>query len=163
MLTEYNGEIFNAEKRSGNSVNIWKCVPVDGFDKFTTKSGLTYYEKNVNIEEVSPFFYVDFGVCYDGIKFGVYSYDGELLCLICENEAYSRKNNFFEFERGFWLGAKPISDLSEVVMTTNFVDMPVNKIVEYLSIEEFNQKWLRYVVGVEIGAAETMAHRKTNN
>lgn len=30
MLTEYNGQIFNAEI-NGRKVNLWKYIPVNGF------------------------------------------------------------------------------------------------------------------------------------
>ena len=41
MLTEYNGQIFNAEI-NGRKVSLWKYVPVNSFQKVTRGRGITY-------------------------------------------------------------------------------------------------------------------------
>ena len=146
MLAEYNNEIFNAQA-NGDCVNLWKYVPIEGFDKFTTKRGLTYYEKNVSFEEIKRFFSIKFEVCYDERIFTVYSYDGEFLQLIGSDEFYAIENHFIEIERGIWLTQKPISDFSEIIMTT-FISTENRKIVESLSIEDFERNWQRYIAGV---------------
>lgn len=59
MLTEYEGEIFNAGKNA-DSVSIWKYIPIKGFEKHTTRRGITYYEKVIKMEDVGELFDITF-------------------------------------------------------------------------------------------------------
>lgn len=57
MLVEYKNEIFNAEPQ-GKKINIWKYVPVEGFEKITNRRGITYYEKNIDMTTTHFFLYL---------------------------------------------------------------------------------------------------------
>ena len=148
MLTEYKGNIYRAQIE-GKSIHIWKYVPVENFDKCITKSGITYYEKFVNMDEVSSFFFVAFEVFYDEKTFRIASFDNDFLAIICNDELYSKRNNFTKIERGVWITKKPIISFNEISMITRFVDSE-EKIIEQLSIDVFKQKWKCYVKDVSI-------------
>ena len=148
MLTEYNGNIYNAEI-NGDLVNIWKYVPVHEFEKKRTRRGVTYYEKNVKTDEVSPFFSVLFKVYHDGKTFVINSLEKDYLDLLCDDEIYAKSHGFVEIERGVWETRLPIEMFSEIIMLKKFEGSNENEIKNIPAVD-FEKTWNRYVKDVNI-------------
>lgn len=147
MLTEYKGEIFNVEKNA-DSVSIWKYIPIKGFEKHTTRRGITYYEKVIKMEDVGELFDITFRALMNDKEFIVKSMNNRKIDVICDDYEYSKANGFSEMEHGVWSKRFPIDAFSEFHLVKS-VENSKQKEVKMLSVKEFIDAWRKYVIGVE--------------
>ena len=143
MLTEYQGQIFNAEMKEGQ-VNIWKCVPVTGFQKVTTSRGITYYEKNVPAEDVKLFFSVTFLALIKGKRFVITSLDKNSLNVLCDDREYAETHGFTEMEHGVWISKKALQDFDDFELIKS-IENSNEKIVMKIEPDQITELWLKYV------------------
>lgn len=147
MLTEYEGEIFNV-KKNADSVSIWKYIPIEGFEKHTTRRGITYYEKVIKMEEVGELFDITFTALINDKKFIVKSMNNKKIDVICDDYEYSKANGFSEIEHGVWSKRLPIDTFSKFDLVKS-VENSKRKEVKMLSVKEFIEAYGKYVIGVE--------------
>lgn len=143
MLTEYDGQIFNAEI-NGQKVNLWKYVPVDGFQKVTTEYGITYYEKTITIEEINGFFNVSFLAFLKDRKFIITSLDGNNLNVLCDDREYAETHGFSEIEHGVWVSRQSIENFDRFQLIKSFENSN-NQTVLNINKEQIADLWQKYV------------------
>lgn len=148
MLTEYKGQIYNAEIQ-GNNICIWKYIPVKGFEKVVTRRGLTYYEKTVDMSEVGPFYSVSFIVFKDKMKFTVKSFLNGKIEVICDDREYAETHGLSEVEHGVWCAQKQV-DYFDKIQLIKSIENSDEKESKELSVNEFIEAWRVYVKEVGI-------------
>lgn len=142
MLAEFRNMVFNCEIK-GESACLWKYVPVEGFDRKFTRRGVVYYEKTVNLKDMSVPFFIEFFVLRDGLTFSITDFrDGQAKC-ICGNSVYAENHGFTEMERGVWMTCIPIRSFDEVIMEKRS-ENPFDCRRKTLSIGEFEKAWEYY-------------------
>lgn len=147
MLAEYNGQIFNAEI-NGRKVNLWKYIPVNGFQKVTTSRGITYYEKAVAIEEINDLFTVSFLAFLKDRKFVITSLDGNNLNVLCDDREYAEAHGFTEMEHGVWVSKQTIEKFDRFQLVKS-IENCSNKTVLNISKEQVKDLWQKYVKEVD--------------
>ena len=148
MLTEYKGSIFNAEI-NGDSVSIWKYVPVDGFNEVKTRRGITFYEKIVDKNDVGYFFSVIFNAYNADKKFVVKSViDGEIE-VICDDKEYAESHGFSEIEHGVWCKRNTLDNYNRFQLV-KCEENSDDEEYEELDKAGFVNAWRVYVKEVEI-------------
>lgn len=147
MLTEYKNSIFNAEI-IGNTVNIWKYVPIDGFNKVKTKRGITFYEKTVDKNDVSTFFSVIFFVFNDNKRFVIKSAIDTKIEVMCDDEEYAETHGFSEVEHGVWCMRSTLDNYDRIQMVKCKENSDNKEFIE-LDKGEFVNAWRTYVKEVE--------------
>lgn len=148
MLTEYNGKVFNAEI-NGNKISIWKYIPVEGFNKVTTRRGITYYEKIVDVNEVSSFFSVSFIAVKNNMRFTVKSFINEKIEVLCDDCEYAKAHDFTEIEHGVWCSRNTV-DYYEKFQLIKSIQDSNERNVKDLSQKDFEDAWKQYVKEVGI-------------
>ena len=131
MLTEYKGQIYNAEIQ-GNNICIWKYIPVKGFEKVVTRRGLTYYEKTVDMSEVGPFYSVTFIVFKDKMKCTVKSFLNGKIEVICDDREYAETHGLSEVEHGVWCAQKQVDYFDKIQLIKSIENLNANANIEYL-------------------------------
>lgn len=148
MLTEFSGNIFNAEI-NGETVCIWKYVPVDGFNEKKTRRGIAYFEKTVNRNDVGTFFSVVFYAFIEDKKFIVKAFvDGEIE-VICDDKEYAELHGFSEVEHGVWCKRSIVDDYDEFHLVKCEENSDVKEF-EVLDKVGLKNAWRIYVSEVEI-------------
>ena len=143
MLTEYNGQIFNAEI-NGQKVNLWKYVPVKGFQKVTAGRGITYYAKTIAIEEINDFFSVSFLAYLKDRKFVITAFDGNNLNVLCNDREYAEAHGFSEMEHGVWVSKQSIEKFDKFQLIKS-IENCNDKTVLNISKEQITDLWRKYV------------------
>lgn len=139
MLTEYKGQIFNAEIR-GDQVNIWKYVPVAGFQRMITNRERIYYEKIVPLEDVKEFFNVTFLAFADERRFVITSLNGDNLNVLCDDREYAEAHGFTEIERGVWISKRTLDEFEKFQLVKS-VENCNEKTVLNISKERLAELW----------------------
>ncbi len=148
MLTEYNGQIFNAEI-NGQKVSLWKYVPVNGFQKVTTGRGITYYEKTIAIEEIKEFFSVSFLAFFKNRRFVITSLNGNNLNVLCDDREYAEAHGFTEMEQGVWASRWSIGKFDSFQLIKS-IENRNDRTVLNISKEQITDLWQRYVKEVNV-------------
>lgn len=148
MLTEYNGKVFNAEI-NGNKISIWKYIPVEGFNKVTTRRGITYYEKVVDVNDVNSFFSVSFIAVKNNMQFTVKSFVNGKIEVICDDCEYAKTHNFTEIEHGVWCSRNTVDDYEKFQLIKS-IQNSNERVVKDISQKDFSEAWKKYVKEVGI-------------
>lgn len=148
MLTEYKGQIFNAEVSDGQ-VNIWKYVPVKEFQKVTTSRGITHYQKTVPIGDVKEFFSVTFLAFVNGKRFVITSLDESSLNVLCDDREYAETHGFTEMEHDVWISKQTLEEFEEFQLIKSIENCD-EKTVLNIRRDQITELWLKYVKEVNI-------------
>ena len=148
MLTEYQGQVFNVRK-TGEDVYLWKYSYTAGFDEKQTRRGTRYYEKKLNISEISSMFSVNFFGMIANRKYTVNRFENNLADIICDDAEYAKEQNYYEIERGVWIGRKSINDFDSFLMVKKD---EISGSKENIEIEKcnFESTWKKYVTEVNV-------------
>ena len=102
MIARYKNRYFCIDKTI-TPAHIWAYIPVDGFEKKTTRRGTVYYENFVDINEIEEIFNVSFVVEWNGFWFNAdYISSSQKARLFSLDFEAIEKFNMNEFERGAW-------------------------------------------------------------
>jgi hypothetical protein len=142
MLTEYNGQVFKAD-RYGVEVLLWRYTPVDGFKKKINSKGVPYYETNVGMGDVWDFFTVQFYVEDEDERLLINGLHIFLLDLISTDGSYAEAHGFVpcKEQEGTFTGRRRVTEFKRFIMvkTTDKGDIQTE-----LSLTEFFEKWRIY-------------------
>ncbi len=148
MLVEYNNDVFNAEIE-GDKVNIWKYVPVNGFEKVQTQRGIVYYEGHVSKEEISEPFSVSFFAETDDRKYIINTIADKKMTIMCDDQEFAIATGFKETEHGIWVKTVDIESF-EVFSMIRYVQNSSDRMLQRLNSTELLDCWKRYVKDVSI-------------
>ena len=144
MLVEYNNSVHNADIK-GDMVNIWKCVPVDGFERIQTRRGTVYYESFIPKAEVKEFFSVAFFVEKNNRRYIINSLQGDKMTIMCDDMEFAIANGFKEIEHGVW--AKTVDkSFSDSFILIKYIQNSDEKVETSLKVREFLDCWTKYIV-----------------
>ncbi len=142
MLTEYQSEVFNVAIE-GNKACIWKYVPVSGFKELKTGRGFTYYEKTVDVKDISELFSVSFIAVMEEKQFAINSIQCDTADIICTNMDYAEANGFQKIERGIWIKRCSIELFEKVIMIKHNEENGRSIEIE-LKVSELEEYWNKY-------------------
>ncbi len=148
MLTEYEGKIFNAEIK-GDQVSIWKYVFVEGFEKYQTRRGITYFEKTVPITKIGELFSITFIALIGNRHFVVNSLDAGKLNVISDDQEYAYSHGFSELEHGVWITQKSLAEFDGFQMI-KAIENSSERVTVTLNNEQLEDMWNKYVKEVSI-------------
>lgn len=121
MLTEYNGQVFKAD-RYGVQVLLWRYTPVDGFTKKTDKKGIPYYSDTVGMGEVGKFFTVQFYVKDADKRFLVNGLHVFFLDLISTDGSFIKRTRVTDFKEFLMVETTDEGDTETVLSLTEFFE-----------------------------------------
>ena len=102
MIAQYQNRYFCVDTNV-TPIHIWAYIPVDGFEKKTTRRGTVYYESFIDVNEIDKIFEVAFAVEWNEHWFGAdYLSTSESVRLFSSDADIIEKFNMNEFERGAW-------------------------------------------------------------
>jgi len=138
MIANYRNKLFNANL-AGDSVILWVYDALPGESRQASKQR-TYYEKIVDLKDVSSVYDVKFEVNYHDKNLSLDYLNKGTAKVVCTDEAFVEQENFKQSASGKWVKSINLDDCQTVIMkTTNELTNTVNE--KHISLDDCKTLW----------------------